>query len=158
MNTFWDHWWSGLFGSYAIWIKEPYVNLVTRVLTEVVKVKWDRAIRNSLVSEEVFWLVMSFDHEEHSHTVFRTNDLYFGGSNSRNNHWQSLVENPPTSTTCWKYRWRLNYYLKNNVLRPTEITILLFKDCFANAIYVWLKELGNISPICETIGSKSRTN
>ena len=25
-------------------------------------------------------------------------------------------------------------------------TILLFKDCFDNTIYRWLKELGNISP------------
>ena len=46
----------GLLESYAIWIKEPYVNLEMRLITRGGRGR----IRHNFVSEEVFWIVMSF--------------------------------------------------------------------------------------------------
>ena len=75
-----------------------------------------------------------------------------GVSNSytlKNN--QSLVVNPPTSTTCWKYRkWIGKPIFKNEKVETDQdffmSALLLFNDCFDNIIYRRLKELSNISP------------
>jgi hypothetical protein len=37
-------------------------------------------------------------------------------------------------------------------------TILLFKDCFDNTIYRWLKELGNISPKILRLDNRIKAN
>ena len=64
---------------------------------------------------------------------------------------QSFAANPPTSTTCWKYRRRFKQHLFKERHVNTDrdrfmCRFLLFKDCFDNAVYGWLKEFGNIRP------------
>jgi hypothetical protein len=125
---------------------------------EVVEVEWDRAIRNSFVSEDVSLNILSFRILKKTHTWFSGQTMFSprGVSNShnlKNSHWQSLAANPPTSTTCWKLQKMIDIktHIYCRMMCKTDrdrfmCSILLFKECFDNTINRRLKELCNISP------------
>ena len=86
---------------------------------EVVEVEWDRAIRNSFVSENVFLInsvVLILKNMKNTHIWFSGRTVFSpkGVSNSYTLEYnQSLSANPPTSTTY--RRWFGKRYSKNEI-------------------------------------------
>ena len=90
---------------------------------KVVEVEWDRAIWNFFASE-VFLNSRIVLISKNTHTWFSGRKVFIPREVSDsftlvNN--QLLEANPPTRTTCWKYRrWFGKIYLKNDDSRFTE--------------------------------------
>ena len=122
---------------------------------EAVEVEWDRTIRNSFISEQIFfwvvstsfrsWRTLTRSFQDERHSVQGDWVIHILGritSRSRQTrpqvqHAENIEDGMGTDFKEW--------WLKTDRDRLI-CTILLFKDCFDNTIYRWLKELGNISP------------
>ena len=104
---------------------------------KVVEVERDRTIGNGFISEKVFFNNSVDSIMKNTHTWFsgRTTFSPRGASKSytlENN--QSLAANPPTSTTCWRYRiWFAKWYSNSDVKILTEIVLCALFFCSRTA-------------------------